>query len=139
MVKELVRDVDILSTPCEKATAEDVELANDLKETLESIEDVVCLAANQIGVTKQVVAVYGDDGNVFVMLNPKLLRGLYPMKMEEECMTVDGTAKVTRFGKIKVSYDQIKDGKLVNRKQDFQANTAQAIQHMIDHCNGKLV
>lgn len=139
MIRELVTDTDVLSTPCEKATEADSELAEDLKETLESLEDVACLAANQIGETRQVVAVYGDNGEVFTMLNPSLMRGLYPMKVEEECMTCDGVSKVTRYGKIKVSYDQIKDGKLVNKKQDFQANTAQAIQHMIDHCKGKLV
>lgn len=139
MVKELVRDVDVLSTPCDVATAEDIEIANDLKETLESLKDVACLAANQIGETKQVAALYDDDGEVFVMLNPKLLRGLYPMKVEEECMTIDKISKVTRYGKIKVSFDEIKDGKLVNRKKEYQANTAQAIQHMIDHCNGKLI
>lgn len=139
MIRELVSDVEVLTTPCDAATEADAQLAEDLKETLESLEDVACLAANQVGETKQVAAIYGDDGKVFVMLNPKLMRGLYPMKLEEECMTKDGSSKVTRYGKIRVSFDQIKDGKLANKKQDFQANTAQAIQHMIDHCNGKLV
>lgn len=139
MIKELVSDVEVLTAPCDKATADDAQLATDLKETLESLNEVACLAANQIGETKQVAALYDDNGNVFVMLNPKLMRGLYPMKVEEECMTTDKISKVTRYGKIKVSFDEIKDGKLVNRKKDYQANTAQAIQHMIDHCQGKLV
>ncbi len=138
MIKELVRDEAILSTPCDKATAEDAELANDLVDTLKSLEDVACLAANQIGVTKQVVAVLdGDD--VRVMFNPRMLRALYPIKAEEECMTIDGIARVTRYGKANISYDELVDGKLVPRKRDFLGDTAQAIQHMIDHCKGKLV
>lgn len=138
MIKELVRDEAILSKPCDKATAEDAELANDLVDTLKSLEDVACLAANQIGVTKQVVAVLdGDD--VRVMFNPRMLRALYPIKAEEECMTIDGVARVTRYGKANISYDELVDGKLVPRKRDFLGDTAQAIQHMIDHCKGKLI
>lgn len=139
VIRELVRDEEILTTACDVADEGDAQLAEDLKETLESLEDVACLAANQIGETKQVAAIYGDDGSVFTILNPKLIRGLYPMKVEEECMTKDGIAKVTRYGKIKVSYDVIDDGKLISKKRDFQGNTAQSIQHMIDHCKGKLV
>ena len=59
MVRELVRDVDVLTTPCEKASEADAQLAEDLIETLVSLDDVVCLAANQIGETKQVVACSG--------------------------------------------------------------------------------
>lgn len=139
MVKDLVRDEEILSTPCEPATAEDAQLAEDLADTLESLDEVACLAANQIGVTKQVVAFLDDKNNVRVMFNPKLLRALYPIKTEEECMTLDYPSRVTRYGKINVAYDELKDGELVSRKRDYQGNTAQAIQHAIDHCKGKLV
>ena len=139
MVKELVRDTEVLSTPCEPATVDDAQLAEDLVETLESLEDVACLAANQIGETKQVVAFRNESDEIHVILNPKLLRALYPIKTEEECMTLDSPSRVTRYGKINVSYDEIVDGKLVKRKRDFQGNTAQAVQHVIDHCKGKLV
>ena len=50
MIKELVKDDAVLSVPCEPATAEDAPVAQDLVDTLASIEDAVCLAANQIGV-----------------------------------------------------------------------------------------
>ena len=139
MVKDLVRDEKILSVPCEPATAEDAQLAQDLADTLESLDEVACLAANQIGVTKQVVAFLDDSDTVRVMLNPKLLRALYPIQTEEECMTLDYPVRVTRYGKINVAYDELKDGELVSRKRDYQGNTAQAIQHVIDHCKGKLV
>lgn len=139
MVKDLVRDVDVLSVPCEKATADDAQLAEDVADTLKSLDEVACLAANQIGVTKQVVAYLDDGDEVRVMFNPKLLRALYPIKTEEECMTLDEPSRVTRYGKVNVAYDELVDGKLVPRKRDFQGNTAQAIQHVIDHCKGKLV
>ncbi len=73
MIKELVHDEAILSAPCEVATAADADVAQDLVETLLSIEDAACLAANQIGVAKAIVALADDEGNAHVMFNPKVL------------------------------------------------------------------
>lgn len=50
MIKELVTDEAILSQPCETATAEDAAVAQDLLDTLASLDEAACLAANQIGV-----------------------------------------------------------------------------------------
>lgn len=139
MIKELVHDDAILSQACEPATAEDAAIAQDLIDTMESIDDAVCLAANQIGVTKA-VAVYKDDNDqVHVMCNPKMMLGLGAFKCEERCLSHEDAHKVTRFIKIKVSYDELVDGALKNRRRDFTDWEAQMIQHMIDHCNGKLV
>lgn len=138
-VKELVADEVILSTPCEPATAEDAELAQDLIDTMNAHEDAVCLAANQIGVTRAVVVYKGDDEKDHVLYNPKLLMGLGPQKLVESCMTHAGESRVTRFVKAKVSYQELVDGKLVARKKDFLGWEAQMVQHMIDHCKGKLV
>ena len=76
MIKELVKDEAILSTPCEPATAADAEIAQDLVDTLLSIEDAACLAANQIGVTKAICALADDEGNTLVMYNPKIMFGM---------------------------------------------------------------
>lgn len=139
MQKEIVRDVEILSKPCDAVTAEDAELVQDLLDTLEAQEDAACIAANQIGVTKRAGAYLDDAGEAHVLLNPTMKRALYPIRTVEECISLDGESKVTRYGKIHVIYDEIVDGELVSRKRDFQGNEAQAIQHMIDHCKGKLV
>ncbi len=47
--------------------------------------------------------------------------------------------KVTRYDKVTVAYQELVDGALVSRKREFEGWTAQIIQHMIDHCKGKLV
>ena len=60
MIKELVTDEAILSQPCEPATAEDAAVAQDLLDTLASLDEAACLAANQIGVAKA-VSVYHDE------------------------------------------------------------------------------
>ena len=139
MIKELVKDEAVLSTPCEPATAADAEAAQDLVDTLLSIEDAACLAANQIGVTKAIIALADDEGNAHVMFNPKVLFGMGAYKAEESCLTREGSVKVTRFAKIKVSYDELVDGKFVSRRRDLTGWEAQMVQHMVDHCNGKLV
>ncbi len=139
MVKDLVCDDAVLSQVCAPATAQDAELAQDLIDTMNSLEDAVCLAANQIGETKAVVVYKGDDEKDHVMYNPRVLMGLGPQKLVESCMTHEGESRVTRFVKIKVAYDELVDGELKPRKRDFLGWEAQMIQHMCDHCKGKLV
>ena len=139
MIKELVKDEAILSQVCEKATPEDAELAQDLIDTAASLDDCSCLAANQIGVTKAVVVYFDDNEKPHVLYNPKVLMGIRPSKTVEGCMTRDDYSKVTRYAKIKVSFDELVDGAFKQRRRDYTGWIAQMIQHMVDHCNGKLV
>ena len=139
MIKELVKDQAILSQRCKLATPEDAAIAEDLIDTVKSLEDAACLAANQIGVTKSVVVYLDDDGEAHVMYNPRLMMGLNASKAIETCLTLEEPTKVTRYAKIKVAYDELVDGEFKQRKRDYTGWTAQMIQHLIDHCQGKLV
>lgn len=139
MIRELIHDDEILGKRCEVATAEDAPLAQDLLDTLESIEDGGCIAANQIGVTKAVIAYKDDNGKAHVMFNPKILLGLRAQKTQEGCLSREEVVKVTRYAKVKVQFEELNGDVLVQRKRDFMGWTAQMIQHMVDHCNGKLV
>ena len=140
MIRELVTDEEILSRPCEKVEAEDPELVQDLIDTLAATEEGCCIAANQIGVTKA-VCVYLDesDETPHVMYNPKILLGLGPDYQIEGCLTREEPTRVKRFKKVKVSYDEPVDGELKPRKRNYTGWTAQMVQHMVDHCHGKLV
>ena len=139
MIKELVTDDAILSQRCEPATADDAELAQDLLDTLASLDVAACLAANQIGVAKAMFA-YGDEKDrARVMCNPHILLGLAPAQVVEGCLTREEEQRVKRFAKVKVKYQELVDGKLVNRQADFLGWMAQVVQHMVDHCNGKLI
>ncbi len=139
MIKELVHDETLLSRPCAAATAQDADVAQDLLDTLVSIDSAACLAANQIGAEKAIIAYLDEKENPQVMYNPKLLLGLGAFKAEEGCLTRDEISVVTRYQRIKVAYDEMVDGALVPRKKDLTDWTAQIVQHMIDHCKGKLV
>lgn len=139
MVKEIVKDEAILTQPCEKATIEDMPIVQDLLDTAESMEDVAALSANQIGETK-CIAIYLDDKDEFkTIFNPKLIKALYPVKMEEECFSVDGSNRVTRYECATIAYEEPVDGKLVARKREFHGRESQILQHVIDHCKGKLI
>ena len=139
MIRELVTDEELLATPCEPATAEDADVAQDLVDTMESIEDAACLAANQIGVAKCVIAYKNEKDRVLVMFNPAMKRALRPYRTEEGCLTRDDTKKVTRYDQATFTYQELVDGVLVSRKKECRGWTAQILQHMIDHCKGKLI
>lgn len=139
MIKELVKDEAALSQPCEAATAEDASVAQDLLDTLASLEGAACLAANQIGAAKCIVAYLDDNDQPHVLYNPILKQALGAFKAVEGCLSLEAESKVTRYDRIKVFYDELVDGELKPRKKDFNGWTAQIIQHMIDHCKGKLV
>ena len=139
MIKELVHDEAVLSTPCAAATADDAPVAQDLVDTLKSLDDAACLAANQIGETKAIVAYLDDADEAHVLYTPTVLFGMGAFKAEESCLTREGITKVNRFVKIKVAFDELVDGELKPRKRDFVEWEAELIQHMCDHCKGKLI
>ncbi len=139
MVKDIIKDDEILSKKCEKATIEDMDVVQDIIDTMDSLEDVACLAANQIGVTKAIGVYLDEDDNRFVMFNPVLRKALYPLRTVEECFSRDGETKVTRYGWIQVEFDEPQDGALIHCKREYQGRDAQVIHHLIDHCKGKLV
>ena len=88
MIKEIVKDREFLSKPAEAATIEDVEVMQDLRDTLESLEDAVCLAANQIGSLKAIIA-YEDGGRIYTMMNPKIKIAAQPYTAQESCLSHD--------------------------------------------------
>ena len=140
MIKELVFDSEILSTPCSTVSAEEAaQIQEDLIDTITARDDAAAIAANQIGLTKAACVYLDDNEQPRVLFNPVLKRAFGSFKVEESCITREEVSRVTRFQRITVSYDELKDGALVNRKKEFNGWTAQIIQHMIDHCKGKLV
>ncbi|WP_302153272.1 peptide deformylase [uncultured Enorma sp.] len=138
MIKDIVKDRDFLSKPAEPAMAEDAEVAEDLRDTIESLEDCVCLAANQIGSNKAIIA-YEDNGRIAVMFNPKIKMAAQPYQTQESCLSLEEVSEVKRFQMISVGYQVISNGNLVSRTKRLSGWTAELVQHGIDHCAGKLV
>ena len=136
MVKAIIRDVMFLGLKSEPATPEDKQVITDLLDTLEANKErCVGLAANMIGVRKQIIVVNGGFGNM-AMVNPVIIKKSGAYETEEGCLSLDGVRKTTRYENIEVLYWNQDFRKL---KQKFNGWTAQIIQHEIDHCNGIII
>lgn len=136
MVREICRDESFLSQKALDATAEDLEVARDLLDTLIAHRDgCVGMAANMIGVNRRIIAIE-NGGEYLVMLNPTLLRRAEPYEAEEGCLSLSGTRRAKRFGTIKVQWQ---NEKFQTRIKTFTGFAAQIIQHELDHCEGILI
>ena len=137
MVRELMHDPIFLAQKSVPATAEDLEVARDLLDTLTfHKEGCVGMAANMIGVAKRII-VFDNEGTYMTMLNPVILKGSDLYEAEEGCLSLlGGPRKCKRYKKIKVQYQNLQ---MQTRLKTFTGWTAQIIQHEIDHCNGVLI
>ena len=138
MIKELMHDPIFLAGKSEIATKADLQVAQDLLETLMAHkEDCVGMAANMIGIKKAIIAFVLDDGSYMVMFNPVILKRDKPYDAEEGCLSLlGGPRKCKRYQTIKVQYQT---AEMQTRVKNFDGWTAQIIQHEIDHCNGVLI
>ena len=137
MVKELMHDPIFLARKSAPATAEDLETARDLMDTLLAHRDTcVGMAANMVGVCKRII-VFDNGGKPMLMFNPEILKASGEYETQEGCLSLlGGPRKTKRFQKIKVRYQT---EKMEVRLKTFEGWTAQIIQHEIDHCNGILI
>ena len=136
MIKEINRDIFILSQKSVPATENDRQTGEDLLETLiANSERCVGMAANMIGVSKKIIAI-NDNNNYTVMYNPEILKADKEYETEEGCLSLDGVRKTKRYRKIKVRYLD-KDFKI--KIKTYDGFTAQIIQHEIDHLSGIII
>ena len=137
MIRELVHDPIFLAKKADPATKDDLQIAEDLLDTLTAHrETCVGMAANMIGKTKRIIA-FDDEGNYMVMFNPRIVKSSDEYETEESCLSLlGGPRKTKRFRKIKVEYQT---EKFQTRLKSFEGWTAQIIQHEIDHCDGILI
>ena len=141
MIRELMHDPIFLAGKSEVATKEDIEVANDLLETLIAHkEGCVGMAANMIGVRKRIIAFLDESGKsptYTVMFNPEIIKSDGAYDTEEGCLSLlGGPRKCRRYNSVKVQY-QTADMQI--RIKTFKGFTAQIIQHEVDHCNGVLI
>ena len=136
MVQPIMKDILFLSRKSEPATADDIQIAHDLLETLEfHKEGCVGMDANMIGIAKRIIA-FDCGGTYMVMFNPEIEKASGEYETEEGCLSLSGTRKTKRYQKIKVRYQ---NEAMQVRHKSFEGWTAQIIQHEIDHCNGILI
>ena len=136
MIKPIMKHVLFLSRKSENAVPADVNIADDLIDTLKAhSESCVGMAANMIGVNKKIIVI--NVGILFIeMFNPVILKQSMPYETAEGCLSLVGKRKPQRFHHIEVKYQ---DRNFKTHTQEFSGWTAQIIQHEIDHCDGIII
>lgn len=143
MVKQLMHDPIFLAGNSEAATKEDLQIAQDLIDTLITHRDsCVGMVANMIGVKKRIIAFLDKSGRVptyTVMLNSEIINikknGAYNAE-ESRLSLLGGPRPCKRYKSIKVKYQTLE---LQTRIKTYTNWTVQIIQHDIDHSNGVLI
>ena len=136
MIQPIMKDPIFLAQKSAHATKEDLQVAQDLLDTLTAHQDgCVGMAANMIGASKRIIA-FDNEGKYMVMFNPEIVKRSEPYEAEEGCLSLPGTRKTKRYRSIKVQYQ---NEQFQTRLKTFTGWTAQIIQHEIDHCNGVLI
>lgn len=136
MVCEICKDEAFLVQKAEPATIDDLDVAQDLLDTLTAHKDgCVGMAANMIGVNKRIIA-FDNDGAYMVMFNPVIVKQSGSYEAEEGCLSLTGTRKTKRYQSIKVQWQ---NEKFQTRLKTFIGWTAEIIQHEIDHCEGIII
>ena len=99
MIKELMHDPIFLAGTSEIAEKADLQIAEDLLETLIAHkEDCVGMAANMIGVKKRIIAFLDESGKTptyTVMLNPEIIKRDGAYDTEEGCLIAHLDAPIT--------------------------------------------
>ena len=105
MVREVVHDPILLGLKSEPATKEDLQVAQDLPDTLiANKEACVGMAANMIGVRKRAI-VFDNEGEYMTMFNPEIIKMSGPYDTEEGCLSLlGGPRPCKRYQTIKVQW-----------------------------------
>ena len=137
MVEEVIHDPILLAMKSEKATIEDLQVAQDLLDTLAANKEAcVGMAANMIGVRKRIIA-FDNEGTYMTMFNPEIIKAAGLYDTQEGCLSLlGGPRPCKRYQTIKVRWQ---NENFQIRMKTFTGWTAQIIQHEIDHCNGVLI
>ena len=137
MIKEIIHDPLFLAMKSERATKEDLPVAQDLLDTLIAHQDsCVGMAANMIGVRKRII-VFDDNGTYMTMFNPEIIKKSDPYNTEEGCLSLlGGPRPCKRYKTIKVQWQT---AEFQTRIKTFTGWPAQIIQHEVERCDGVLI
>ena len=128
-----------VALPVKNITADTQRIVQDLLDTMYAAPGIG-LAAPQVGVSQRIVVLDIDHENpqkqTYKLINPVITRAEGEVIWEEGCLSVvDFTAEVRRASQIEV---QALDENEKEVKIEADGLFAVALQHEIDHLDGKL-
>jgi peptide deformylase len=110
-------------------------LLDDMLDTMYE-NDGVGLAAPQVGILKRVVTIDVDDGNIYRMINPKIIKSSGEQTDQEGCLSVPETkGMVKRPLNVTAVYTDEEGNEVTVEAEGL---LARAICHEIDHLDGVL-
>ena len=123
------------SRPVTEITPRILELLDDMVETMHRA-DGCGLAAVQVGVLRRVVVVEVDEGEIFEMINPRIIASEGEQQEVEGCLSLPGKQGITRRP-MKVTVEATdRHGKTYT--VTGEGLLARAFCHELDHLDGKL-
>jgi peptide deformylase len=128
-----------IAPPLKNLNGDIVNLLDDMLETMYAAPGVG-LAANQVGAPHRIVVLDIDHENprknVYKLINPVVARAEGEILWEEGCLSVvDFTAEVRRAAQVEVVAFDENEREI---KIEAEGLLAVALQHEIDHLDGKL-
>lgn len=116
--------------------AEEKQLLEFMRSTMYANKGIG-LAAPQVGITKRIIVLDTGDG-LLKMVNPDITeKSESASPLEEGCLSIPGKiVEVRRPEQITVSFTD-EDGMRITK--GFGGLAAKAVQHEIDHLDGKLI
>ena len=121
--------------PVDKITPRIITLLDDMVETMRATNGVG-LAAPQVGILRRIVVVEVEPGEVYELINPKIIAFSGEQEGAEGCLSVPG-----KWGLVKRPMHVTV--RALNRKGETveisgSGLTARAFCHELDHLDGKL-
>ncbi len=112
------------------------KLIEDMLETVHADPGRAALAAPQVGVSLRVIVIDIPDAEDVVLINPEIVKRIGERSVTEGCLSVPGY-----YGEIKRAKSVTVKGRGASGKEiriKAKDLLAQALEHEIDHLNGKL-
>jgi peptide deformylase len=143
MRKQLVRLINdpVLRTKTRPLVEADVSALSELLTMMFEVmkdERGIGLAANQVGLDVSLF-VLGINGLHETFINPEILSASDLVDFDEGCLSIPGVvAKTKRYNKVTLRWNDASDPLSKPHEETFEGIKAIAIQHEMDHLNGKL-
>lgn len=121
--------------PVDKITPRIITLLDDMLETMHAA-DGVGLAAPQVGVLRRIVIVEVEEGEVYELINPRIVAFAGEQQEQEGCLSVPGRWGITKRPM------HVTVRALNRHGEEIQVSgsglLARAFCHELDHLDGKL-
>ena len=138
-ITTLPADTAVLRTPARRVRAFDTALRELVADMIDSMHAAsgVGIAAPQIGVPLRVVVIGMPGERPFAMVNPEVVKRSGERILTEGCLSVPGwRGEVTRSQRVLAKAQDLQGREIRIRAEGDLL--AQALEHEIDHINGRV-